>query len=45
MSAPKRSPLAKASLGKLTDKRYKKPLGARAQKRSMDKTSKRLREQ
>lgn len=44
MGTPKRSPLEKKSLGKLTDKRYKKPLDARAQKRSMDKASRRLRE-
>ena len=44
MAAPKRSPIANSSLDKLTDKRYKKPLDARAQKRSMDKAARRLRE-
>lgn len=45
MPAPKRSPLEKHSLGKLADKHYKKPLDARAQKKSMDKASKKFREQ
>jgi hypothetical protein len=44
MPAPKRTPLGKRVIGKPADKRYKRPLDARAQRKSLDKATKRLRE-
>jgi len=44
MGTPKRSKIARESIKSGGDLRYKKPLGARAQKRNADRASKRFRE-